>query len=93
MSSADSAVYQVRKRSDGRGAARVDKEGDISISFPKRPASPPPVPADTKEDEEFGDTVDTESAPEERNESWRFLLAGGLAGAGELDRPRVLAHS
>lgn len=78
------SVYQVRKRSDGRGAARVDKEGDISISFPKRASPPPVLERDDEEDgDQYADTLEQESAPEERNEAWRFLLAGGLAGAGE----------
>nr|ODO00504.1 solute carrier family 25 (mitochondrial phosphate transporter), member 23/24/25/41 [Cryptococcus depauperatus CBS 7855] len=87
--------YQVRKRfSDGRGAARVDKEGDISISFPKAPGSPlsstvsgffhPPNPQ-SPEDDEFADRPeDAEDEmveiQEDRHEAWRFLLAGGIAG-------------
>ncbi|WRT65330.1 uncharacterized protein IL334_002273 [Kwoniella shivajii] len=85
--------YQVKKRtSDGRGAARVDKEGDISVSFPKAPNSSqqstasgffnPPSP---HHDEEYADTPEEETGEEEvvedRNEAWRFLLAGGIAGA------------
>ncbi|WWC98941.1 hypothetical protein V866_005835 [Kwoniella sp. B9012] len=85
--------YQVKKRtSDGRGAARVDKEGDISVSFPKTPNSSqqstaagffhPPQP---HHDEEYADTPGTEPEEEEiveeRSEAWRFLLAGGIAGA------------
>ena len=57
------AVYQVRKRfSDGRGAARVDKEGDLNVSFPKAPISPPKTsPSSVKgkeKEDDFGDTVD-----------------------------------
>ncbi|WVR04148.1 hypothetical protein IAU60_001147 [Kwoniella sp. DSM 27419] len=85
--------YQVRKRSsDGRGAARVDKEGDISVSFPKSPNSStqstaagffhPPQP---HHDEEYADTVDENDMEvevvQEKHEAWRFLLAGGIAGA------------
>ncbi|WWC87477.1 uncharacterized protein L201_002366 [Kwoniella dendrophila CBS 6074] len=85
--------YQVKKRtSDGRGAARVDKEGDINVSFPKAPNSSqqstaagffnPPTP---HHDEEYADTPEQEPEEEEvgleRNEAWRFLLAGGIAGA------------
>ena len=82
-----SAVYQVRKRfSDGRGAARVDKEGDISVSFPKKPAesSSSSKNANNKRDgDEFGD--EGGHAPhEDKHEAWKFLLAGGEAGAGEL---------
>lgn len=77
-------VYQVRKRlDDGRGAARVDKEGDITISFPRadHPSSPPlPAP---KQAEDFGDDEDEGDRQDGRHEAWRFLAAGGLAGAGE----------
>ncbi|AFR97689.2 solute carrier family 25 (mitochondrial phosphate transporter), member 23/24/25/41 [Cryptococcus neoformans] len=87
--------YQVRKRfSDGRGAARVDKEGDISVSFPKAPNSPQtstaagffhPPKQHKEEDDEFADTPgpydeDVEVVQEDRHEAWRFLLAGGIAG-------------
>ncbi|ODN76545.1 hypothetical protein L202_05207 [Cryptococcus amylolentus CBS 6039] len=89
--------YQVRKRfSDGRGAARVDKEGDINISFPKAPNAPStstaagffhPPKSHGLEDEEFADTPSAEDdellageAQEDRHEAWRFLLAGGVAG-------------
>lgn len=91
MVKADRSVYQVRKRSsDGRGAARVDKEGDLNVSFPRppNPASkthPPPTTNETENDDaEFGDTVQEPDEPvhEERHEAWRFLLAGGIAGAG-----------
>lgn len=111
-------VYQVRKRfSDGRGAARVDKEGDINISFPKRPPTPPAGtskiassgaasgsgsgPSTSREgvdgsstghgddNDGYGDTVDVDMEDDSAhqqggNEAWRFLLAGGIAGAGEL---------
>ncbi|ORX36264.1 mitochondrial carrier domain-containing protein [Kockovaella imperatae] len=68
--------YQVRKRfSDGRGAARVDKEGDLNVSFPKSQGDTPAPSSD-----EFAD--DSDGAPQEdRHEAWRFLLAGGEAGA------------
>ena len=85
-------VYQVRKRfSDGRGAARVDKEGDLNVSFPKSPSQPQVSTAsalfgtakDRDDDDEFGDTVDEQDmVTEDRHEAWRFLLAGGIAGAG-----------
>lgn len=48
--------YQVRKRyPDGRGAARVNSEGDLSPSFPNPPPSPtkpkpPPSPAPQSDD-------------------------------------------
>lgn len=74
----------MRKRfSDGRGAARVDKEGDINVSFPKAPVGGTAVPKhlDDNEDEEYADGG--EVAHEDRHEAWRFLLAGGVAGAGE----------
>jgi solute carrier family 25 phosphate transporter 23/24/25/41 len=99
-------VYQVRKRfSDGRGAARVDKEGDINVSFPKAPDGPQHSTASalfgkTKgkdravaeeqvqgqgQGDDFGDVEhEGEEVPEheDRHEAWRFLLAGGIAGAG-----------
>ena len=92
------SVYQVRKRySDGRGAARVDKEGDITVSFPRAPppsSSSSSTSTDTKgvgkRDEDFADTVDDDEGDEEqtegqqdRHDAWRFLLAGGIAGAGQ----------
>ncbi|EIW66204.1 hypothetical protein TREMEDRAFT_21181, partial [Tremella mesenterica DSM 1558] len=86
--------YQVKKRySDGRGAARVDKEGDMSVSFPKPQAESLGAASATlfghpKKDEnsegledeveeDFGDA----EVQEDRHEAWRFLLAGGVAGA------------
>lgn len=73
----------MRKRfSDGRGAARVDKEGDINISFPKRPA-PLPGDGDGTADDEYADQVEDTSIGSTGNEAWRFLLAGGIAGAGK----------
>jgi len=37
--------YQVKKRyPDGRGAARVNMEGDLNVSFPKTVSSTPPSP-------------------------------------------------
>jgi len=83
------SVYQVRKRfSDGRGAARVDKEGDLNVSFPKAPGLPQNTQGVGKgkgKEEDFWDTVDEEEVEvpqEDRHEAWRFLLAGGVAGAG-----------
>ena len=93
------AVYQVRKRfSDGRGAARVDKEGDLNPSFPKTaPDKQNRISGeagfgdgdpDTQNGDEFGDTVEgqQDGAQEDRHEAWKFLLAGGEAGAGQLKR-------
>lgn len=88
------AVYQVRKRfSDGRGAARVDKDGDLNVSFPKPPGQASTSSAlfgagtaqkeQEPEEDEFADTLDGDAAQEDRHEAWRFLLAGGIAGAGE----------
>lgn len=93
----------MRKRfSDGRGAARVDKEGDINVSFPKAPDGPQHSTAsalfgsnkgkdkavneeEVVEGDDFGD-VEHEGEEvhehEDRHEAWRFLLAGGIAGAG-----------
>ncbi|WWD16881.1 hypothetical protein CI109_101313 [Kwoniella shandongensis] len=87
--------YQVRKRfSDGRGAARVDKEGDLNVSFPKAPNGPTQSTAagffnhskHEEGDEDFADIVDededeVEVVQEDRHEAWRFLIAGGWAGA------------
>jgi solute carrier family 25 phosphate transporter 23/24/25/41 len=81
--------------SDGRGAARVDKDGDINVSFPRPPGSTSTSTAlfgskadkekdqdqDDAEEDDFADTVD-ETAHVDHNEAWRFLLAGGVAGAG-----------
>jgi solute carrier family 25 phosphate transporter 23/24/25/41 len=86
----------VRKRfSDGRGAARVDKDGDLNPSFPRPPGQASTSSAlfghrssTTKEQEdldedEFEDALDGDGVQEDRNEAWRFLLAGGIAGAGK----------
>lgn len=85
-------VYQVRKRfSDGRGAARVDKDGDISVSFPRSAGQTSTSSAlfgsgsaQDEEEDEFADPIDGDAAHEDRHEAWRFLLAGGIAGAGAL---------
>ena len=83
---------------DGRGAARVDKEGDFSGSFPKTHAEQKGAdqatlfpggtrekhelaPDEVSDDDDFAD--DVEGVQEDRHEAWRFLLAGGIAGAGE----------
>jgi solute carrier family 25 phosphate transporter 23/24/25/41 len=74
----------------------VDKDGDINVSFPRAPGSTSTSTAlfgskadkekdqdeAADEDDDFEDTVD-ESAPQvDHHEAWRFLLAGGVAGAG-----------
>lgn len=86
--------YQVHKRtSDGRGAARVDKEGEPIMSFPKGPGSPEHSTAEGflkpahQHDEPVDDLDDTldvlddeEYEPGRPHQAWRFLLAGGIAG-------------
>ncbi len=111
------AVYQVKKRyPDGRGAARVNMEGDLNVSFPKSltsasstpPSSPRSASRRTLSDEECDqelnkgtsdfDVVDGHDGhahgdDEEYDEqdisgihvAWKFLLAGGIAGLGELN--------
>lgn len=84
--------YQVRKRfHDGRGAARVNMDGDVSASFPKFTG---PVSGSAGANKEAGARKGAgqvaESEPEEDESgagkyvAWKFLLAGGVAGAGEL---------
>ena len=65
----------------------MDKEGDINVSFPRPPGSTStstalfgPKSKDNQEDD-FEDTV--EEAQVNHHEAWRFLLAGGVAGAGK----------
>ncbi|BEI93587.1 uncharacterized protein CcaverHIS019_0600460 [Cutaneotrichosporon cavernicola] len=88
--------YQVHKRfSDGRGAARVNMDGDPILSFPKAPGTPehstaegffrPHDHEDPQDDLEetldvLGDEDEDYYEPETRHEAWRFLLAGGIAG-------------
>lgn len=72
----------------------MDKEGDINVSFPRAPGSTSTSTAlfGTKgakedahpddDDDEYGDTVDEQPAQVDHHEAWRFLLAGGVAGAG-----------
>lgn len=88
--------YQVHKRfSDGRGAARVNMDGDPIPSFPKAPGGPEhstaqgffrPHEHDDPQDnlEDKLDVLEDEDEdyyePETRHEAWRFLLAGGIAG-------------
>ncbi|KAL1410312.1 hypothetical protein Q8F55_004318 [Vanrija albida] len=87
--------YQVHKKfGDGRGAARVDKDGDLTASFPKAPGSPEHSTAagflrkhDHADDKNALDTYDDDDDEDEplvtegRHEAWRFLVAGGVAGA------------
>jgi len=80
--------YQVTTRyNDGRGAARVDKDGDLNVSFPRPPGSTSTSTAlfgsksDKDKPEEDDDFQDTEDPPVDHHEAWRFLLAGGVAGA------------
>ncbi|CAK9779431.1 putative calcium-binding mitochondrial carrier SAL1 [Cutaneotrichosporon oleaginosum] len=89
--------YQVHKRfSDGRGAARVNMDGDPILSFPKAPGGPEHStaqgffrphdhddPQDDLEDtlDVLGDEDEDYYEPETRHEAWRFLLAGGIAGS------------
>lgn len=63
----------------------MDKEGDLNVSFPKAPVLVAPANGKGKQrEDDFGDTVDeeVEMQAEDRHEAWRFLLAGGVAGAG-----------
>ena len=88
------SVYQVRKRfSDGRGAARVDKEGDMIPSFPKTHGDSSTGGKIRKEDDEFGDESNGHAPQEDRHEAWRFLLAGGEAGAGKSSRMSSRLHA
>jgi solute carrier family 25 phosphate transporter 23/24/25/41 len=67
----------------------VDKEGDLNVSFPKRtPAGHAQLhgkgEGEESGGEDFGDELDEEEGvQEDRHEAWRFLLAGGVAGAGK----------
>ncbi|KAL0070700.1 hypothetical protein AAF712_001921 [Marasmius tenuissimus] len=90
--------YQLTKflGDDGRGAARVTMEGDVSLSAEDKP--PPPLLANTRtlpveqssspkenhdnivEDEESGDDVQSFL---DHHTALKFLLAGGIAGADE----------
>ncbi|EGO01954.1 hypothetical protein SERLA73DRAFT_177617 [Serpula lacrymans var. lacrymans S7.3] len=91
--------YEVSKYmgDDGRGAARVTMEGDVSLSaedkpppftFPKLPQEPSSLPvghtSPVDEDEEEGEYDEEET----EHHSWheghtaiKFLCAGGIAGA------------
>lgn len=73
----------------------MDKEGDINVSFPRAAGSTSTSTAlfgskadkekdqDEVDEDDFGDTVDETTAHVDHHEAWRFLLAGGVAGAGE----------
>ncbi|VDC07322.1 unnamed protein product [Peniophora sp. CBMAI 1063] len=76
--------YQVRKYlgEDGKGAARVTMEGDVTLSAEDRPPPLAPVTSGTVSD------VDSESdqGGEEQHtfevaSSLKYLMAGGIAGA------------
>lgn len=77
----------------------MDKEGDLNVSFPKSPGSSPNSTAsgffgnnakEVEDGDEFEDTVLDPAPQEDRHEAWRFLLAGGVAGAGEHPWPQAL---
>ncbi|KIK94699.1 hypothetical protein PAXRUDRAFT_11892 [Paxillus rubicundulus Ve08.2h10] len=77
--------YEVKKfmGDDGRGAARVTMEGDVSLSAEDKPPPPSWIPQESTLSTEDG----FEEEPEEHHE-WlqghtaiKFLLAGGMAGA------------
>ncbi|KAJ8468413.1 hypothetical protein ONZ45_g17252 [Pleurotus djamor] len=89
--------YEVKRYmgDDGKGAARVTMEGDVSLSAEDKPPdirysrTPPlshvPVPATETLDDEDEDLFEDE---EEEAQQWleghtalKFLLAGGIAGA------------
>ncbi|KAJ3753300.1 mitochondrial carrier [Lentinula raphanica] len=84
--------YQVAKflGDDGRGAARVTMEGDVSLSAEDKPPLPPlrpanadqsqpaPVPYDGEEDDELDPENNSAVI---HSTALRFLLAGGIAGA------------
>lgn len=89
--------YQVHKRfSDGRGAARVNMDGDPNPSFPKAPGDPEhstaegflhPQPRHDQmpANDDFDDIMDLDEDEEynaefHKHDAWRFLLAGGIAG-------------
>lgn len=72
----------------------MDKEGDINVSFPRAPGTTSTSTAlfGSKADKEkeldeveddFGDTIDDSAPQADSHEAWRFLLAGGVAGAGK----------
>jgi solute carrier family 25 phosphate transporter 23/24/25/41 len=124
LDSISTTVYQVRKRfADGRGAARVNMDGDLSVSFPKTTVPPTSSSgsATTSSSKTSGELADCQAReaslvdghedcgvsgsasvdaariahPEEEEEeaddhmefnrhvAWKFLLAGGVAGAGK----------
>ncbi|KAL5527348.1 hypothetical protein ACEPAG_6139 [Sanghuangporus baumii] len=92
--------YEVKKYmgDDGRGgAARVNMEGDVTISAEDRPPVHPIKPhnlpssvpvdyvspvEDSEEDEYYDDDFDEEEEEENQYQtSFKYLLAGGIAGA------------
>lgn len=107
--------YQVKKRfHDGRGAARVNMDGELNVSFPRIPTTgaggtkKPKAEGDDEDEKsslvdghEAGEVAHThaiaiaqgENREDEEDEeedegmmsgkyvAWKFLLAGGIAGA------------
>ncbi|KZW03777.1 mitochondrial carrier [Exidia glandulosa HHB12029] len=83
--------YEVRKYNgdDGRGAARVNMEGDVSLSAEDRPPPPPKSLALHHDADDEDDFEDEEEAHEQQHHgndigssmALKFLFAGGIAGA------------
>ncbi|TDL29557.1 mitochondrial carrier [Rickenella mellea] len=85
--------YEVRKYlgDDGRGAARVTMEGDVSLSAEDKPPTRTSVqrpvtamaspPIDHTSSEEHEEAFEDEHEDEHHFQSLKFLLAGGIAGA------------
>ncbi|KAI5833813.1 mitochondrial carrier [Schizophyllum commune Tattone D] len=77
--------YEVRKLmgDDGRGPARVNMEGDVSLSAEDKP--PGTQRQEQNADDEFEDDEEEEEADDHHvlagYTALRFLLAGGIAGA------------
>ncbi|PVG03659.1 mitochondrial carrier [Serendipita vermifera] len=79
--------YEFRKNlgDDGHGNARVNMEGDVSLSAEDRPRQPKePVPVVTKSHEEDeGEQAHHEhhDTDVDKSTAFKFLVAGGVAGA------------
>jgi len=96
--------YEVKKYlgDDGKGAARVTMEGDVSLSAEDTPPSISKAPygSETPHDltlEHEGEHNVQEEFEEEDHHNWllgstavKYLLAGGVAGAGEHKIPPQL---